>query len=232
MGLGYQKKMKELGDKAQIADLLESNGISSEDDLNFLLDLKNKNPEAIKKLILDSGIDPLDIDTDEDSTYVPNDYEGVKTNPELKQITDTLMESPEGQKTIDLFANNWDSKSHDLAVEHPGLLLDIETHKKSGAFNTIQTAVEYEKSLGNIPSNLSDVEAYMMIGLKLEKEGLFDPSPSDKQKPSTQKNNTSKKAASIRPGSRSKNPSVSDSDIDMNKMTDDEVSKFLEELDL
>ena len=41
--------------------MLENAGITDENQLAYLIDLSNKNPQAIQKLVKDSGIDPLDM---------------------------------------------------------------------------------------------------------------------------------------------------------------------------
>ena len=189
MGLGYNKRVKELKDKTKIADLLEQNGITSDQDVNFLLDLHNKDKSAISKLMKDADIDPLDIDPDEEGEYEAKDYklESKDYDEEaLNSAIDKVRETDTGEEAIDLLANQWDSKSHDFALQNPEVIVDINQHMELGIYKAIVSAVEYKRSLGEIGSELSDIEAYMMIGLELEKDGVISASNSNKTKPSAQ----------------------------------------------
>ena len=62
MGANYNKKMAALKPNLKVLKLLDTHGLLDENELNFLIDLKEKNPKAIMKLVKDSGIDPMEMD--------------------------------------------------------------------------------------------------------------------------------------------------------------------------
>ena len=82
MGANYTKKMQQIAPQRKTLMMLEKNGID-QDTLNFLIDIKNKNPQAIAKLLKDANIDPLDVDTTSQDTESIN---------QLAQEPNTLYE--------------------------------------------------------------------------------------------------------------------------------------------
>ena len=53
MGANYNKKMAALKPNLKVLKLLDTHGLLDENELNFLIDLKEKNPKAIMKLVKD-----------------------------------------------------------------------------------------------------------------------------------------------------------------------------------
>ena len=74
MGANYTRKMQSIAPHRKVLMMLENNGLLDEGKLSRLIDLDKKNPEAIRALVKEAGIDPLDIDVESDSTYVPGDH--------------------------------------------------------------------------------------------------------------------------------------------------------------
>lgn len=62
MGANYNKKMAGMKPAMKILKTLENNNLLSEGELDFLIDLKNGNQDAIAKLISQHKIDPLEVD--------------------------------------------------------------------------------------------------------------------------------------------------------------------------
>jgi hypothetical protein len=69
MGANYTRKMQDIQPHRKVLQMLQNNGLLDEGKLSFLIDLDKKDPEAIKKLIKDTGMDPLDIDTSVEPDY-------------------------------------------------------------------------------------------------------------------------------------------------------------------
>jgi hypothetical protein len=65
MGAGFGRKIQDLQPHLKTVRMLEKNDLLDPERLSFLIDINNKNPEAIKKLIKDSGIDPLDFNNED-----------------------------------------------------------------------------------------------------------------------------------------------------------------------
>lgn len=92
MGANYNKKMAALKPHLKTLKLLENNGLLDEQKLSFYIDIEQKKPEAIAKLLKDSNIDPLDFDLEKNdykaSTYTVDDRE-----IELDTVLDELKDS-------------------------------------------------------------------------------------------------------------------------------------------
>ena len=172
MGANYPLKMAAIKPKFKQLKLLEKNGIETDEDLAYLIDLKNKNPEAIKKLMKDSGLDPLSIDLEKDTEYKPNSYTVDDKEVELDAILDEIKGTDAYDTTIDAVGNKWDDSSRKVILDNPGILRVINDQVSSGIFEQITNAVNYEKSLGRL-SGLSDLEAYKQVGDAIQAKGGF-----------------------------------------------------------
>ena len=173
MGANYNKKMAALKPNLKVIKTLEKNNLLNDDDINYLIDLKNKNPEAIRKLLKDSEIDPLDIDTSSETEYKPNNYSTNDKEIELDGILEEIQETESFNKTIDILGKKWDEKSKQVIVDNPQLIKVINDHVGNGIYDQISSVVERERMLGRL-SGLSDIEAYRQVGDQLNAHGAFN----------------------------------------------------------
>lgn len=173
MGANYNKKMTALKPNLKVLKLLENNGLLGEDKLSYLIDLDKKNPDAIKRLVKESGIDPVDIDTEENAEYQPTTYKVDDRELELDEVLDKIQDSPTYSKTIGVVSKQWDGPSKKLVAEQPQLLEVINEHMASGVYDRISTEVEKQRMLGRL-SGMSDLEAYRSTGDELDANGAFN----------------------------------------------------------
>ena len=171
MGANYTKKMVGLAPNLKILKLLENNGLLSEEKLSFLIDLDKKNPEAISKLVKDSGIDPLDMDVSK-SEYKPNTYTVDDRELELDAVLEEIQDTPTYSQTISVVSNKWDGPSKQVVAQNPQLLRVINDHMARGIYDRISTEVEHERMLGRL-IGVSDIEAYRLVGDAIEARGGF-----------------------------------------------------------
>jgi len=171
MGANYSKKMMALKPNLKIMKMLENNGLLDESKLTFLIDLDKKEPEAIKKLIGDSGIDPLDLDTTANS-YKPNTYTVSDKEVELDGILEEIRDTETFNATLDVIGNKWDSPSKNIIVNDPSIIRTINEHMQTGIYDIVSQAVERERVLGRL-NGLSDLEAYKQIGDMINDNGGF-----------------------------------------------------------
>ena len=71
MGANYSKKMAALKPHLKLIKMLDKHGLMDESKLSYLIDLNGKNPEAIAKLVKDSGLDPMEMDENKADDYKP-----------------------------------------------------------------------------------------------------------------------------------------------------------------
>lgn len=173
MGANYNKKMAALKPNLKILKLLENNNLLDEDRLSFLVDLDKKNPDAITKLIKDSGIDPLEVDVNKASDYKPNTHSVSDREIELDNVLQEIQDSPTYTQTINIVTNEWDGPSKQIVANNPQLLKVIDGHLSSGIYELISAEVSRERMFGRL-NGLSDLEAYRQVGDAMNARGGFD----------------------------------------------------------
>lgn len=213
MGANYNKKMAAMKPNLRILRMLENNSLLNEDKLNRLIDLDRHDPEAIKQLVKDSGLDPMDIDPEEESTYQPNTYnvgdKEIAFSETLNEIKDTKSYST----TLDHINNKFDEVSKSVLYDHPELIKRINTHVENGIYDQITGIVETERMMGRLEGK-NDLEAYDIIGAALSKAGKLKGTPKQEsvaeekfQKASKPKNTKAEKARERRKKAASTTPS-------------------------
>lgn len=180
MGADYTRKMQEISGHRKTIMLMEQNGID-EEKLKFLIDVQNKNPEAIQKLLKDSKIDPLDIDVDGEVNYQTKVSSVTDVEVEAKSVLEELSSTDEGKATIQTIRNTWDPESIHFAFNNPQVFNTIHEHIESGAYQQIMTELERQITLGNVPANGSILEKYNVIGNQLF--GTGEPNNATDRKP-------------------------------------------------
>jgi len=173
MGANYNKKMAALKPNLKLLKLLETHGLLSEEKLSFLIDVQNKNPAAISKLIKESGVDPLELDESKAAEYKPTTRRIDDREIELDQVLEEIQESPVYAKTLNVVSKEWDNASRQVIAEQPQLLKVLNAHMENGIFDTIQKELEHERMMGRL-SGLSDIEAYRKIGDAIQARGGFN----------------------------------------------------------
>lgn len=173
MGANYNKKMAALKPNLKVLKLLETHGLLDESELNFLIDLKEKNPQAIMKLVKDSGIDPLEMDVDKAEGYKPNVRGVNEKEMALDEVIEELKDSPSYDRTITVVGNQWDQASKEVIVANPQVLKVINGHVESGVFDIIVKELDRQRMLGGL-AGLSDIEAYRQVGDAIQAKGGFD----------------------------------------------------------
>jgi hypothetical protein len=175
MGANYHKNMQALKPQKKMLKLLEKNGLMDQKQLNYLIDLNNKNPEAITKLLKDSGMDPLDMveDVKKESNYSPTQREVSDTEMALEGVLEDIRSTPSYSRTLNIITKEWDDTSCDALAATPEIIKTINGHVDNGIFDKVTEAVAYERSLGRL-TGVNDFEAYKQIGDVLEQAGAFE----------------------------------------------------------
>lgn len=172
MGANYNKKMAALKPNLKLMKLLENNGMLNEAKLSFLIDLEKKNPQAINKLVKDSGIDPMDLDADKASEYSPKTYAVDDREMELDDVLAEMQGTESYGTTLDIVSNKWDALSKQAIADSPQLLKIINGHVASGMYEQINKEVESERMYGRL-DGLSSIQAYQKVGDAINRRGGF-----------------------------------------------------------
>lgn len=162
MGVGFNAKMAEIKPLRKIGKMLENAGLLDESKVNYLIDLSKNDQGAINKLIKDSGIDPLDLD-EESTDYTPNTYNVNDDALELSDTLDSLQESESGIKVISEVDTKWDDASKEVLLQNPNLFNNLSRDVDNGTYDKIMNILEKERTLGNVPKGVNDLQAYTHI---------------------------------------------------------------------
>ena len=234
MGANYNKKMNNLKPHLRIVKMLEKNNLLNEDKLNYLIELDKKKPEAINKLVHDSGVDPLDIDTDSTKDYKPATYTVDDSEIELDGILDEIRDTDSYGALMDIVGNKWDDKSKAILLNKPTLLPLINEQIANGIYDQINGVVESERMVGRL-TDVSDIEAYKIVGDYMQQNKLLRsnaanvvPNATPTQREVDPGLSSQKRAASTTKGTATSGKQLSDinplsmSDADIAKMTSDQ----------
>ena len=173
MGANYHKKMAGLKPALKIMKLLEQNDLMDSSKISYLIDLHKKNPDAITKLIKDSGLDPLSVDIDSESKYKPPNRTVSDTELELDAVLEEIKDTPTYAKTLNVITEKWDGKSRNTIANNPHIISVINGHVANGIYDKVMSAVEYERSFGRL-IGISDFDAYKMVGDALQSQGQLN----------------------------------------------------------
>lgn len=172
MGANYSKKMAALKPHLKLIKMLDKHGLMDESKLSYLIDLNGKNPEAIAKLVKDSGIDPMEMDENKADEYKPTSYKVDDREIELDNVLESIKDSPTYQRTISVVSNDWDKVSKEVIANTPQILSVLNAHMESGIYDIIQGELENERTFGRL-QGLSDIEAYRYVGDRIQANGGF-----------------------------------------------------------
>ena len=185
MGANYSKKMAALKPHLKLIKMLDKHGLMDESKLSYLIDLNGKNPEAIAKLVKDSGLDPMEMDENKADDYKPTSYKVDDREIELDNVLESIKDSSTYQRTISVVSNDWDKTSKEVIANTPQILSVLNAHMESGIYDIIQGELENERTFGRL-QGLSDIEAYRYVGDRIQANGGFSHLPKGQQNQSKQ----------------------------------------------
>ena len=171
--------------------------------MSYLIDLNNKDPKAIAKLIKESDIDLYEFDPDIAEGYAPS--QKVVEPTKLDDVVESLNGNEQFSAVLNDVANNWDSESKQYVTSNPNVFKVLTEQKESGLYDKIANTIEYERMTGKL-EGVSYIEAYASIEERLlseeraksnsqaekKKEKFVAPRPTSKKRTD---NSTKKKAA-------------------------------------
>lgn len=174
MGANYTRKMQDIAPHRKVLLMLQNNGLLDEGKLSYLIDLDKKNPEAIQKLIKDSGINPLDIDTESAPTYQAKSHAVSDAEANFQAVLSDLGAHEAGQKTLHAVHTGWDDASKNQLLEDPSVLTLIHEQREAGIYDRIATEIERRRTLGQIAATTPFLKAYELVGNEMQAKGGFN----------------------------------------------------------
>lgn len=227
-GINYSKRMAELKPSMGILRTLEQHGLMDNDKISYLIDLHNKDPKAIAKLVKDSGVEAYDLENEDTEDYVP--VNKVQEETKFQAVVNELKTSPKFNELLNTIATSWDTESMQFIVSNPNVLRVFEKQLDSGDFDKIMKTVEYERLCGRL-QDVSMIEAYSAVENQLS-VGATPSKPAEKKpaftaprpKPVTKSNNSKKRKVA----SPNANPNEQVSSFDPLTASDEEIMRIAE----
>jgi len=164
MGADYNKKMQHMRPHMQTLKTLEKEGLLEDvDQLNLLLEVKQGNPDAIRKLLAQSKVDLLDVAEEREGqeNYVPQNHIVSQAEVEIEQALETIKKSPAYQETLDIMSNTFDTASKKAISENPSYITALNADIESGLYPRVMDMVQYQRDTRQIPNDTSDIDAYI-----------------------------------------------------------------------
>lgn len=172
MGANFTRKMQEIAPHRKVLTMLQNNGLLDEGQLSFLIDLSKKDPAAIKKLVKDAGLDPMDIDTSVDPAYREGNHRVSDAEVNFRSTLEELSSNPAGRETVQAI-NDWDQASKEALWGEPEIMQVIHSQRENGIYGRITEEIDRQRTLGTLKPNTPFLHAYKLVGDQLQAAGRF-----------------------------------------------------------
>ena len=173
-GANYSKKMEELKPKRALIKTLEQHGLTDKEQLGYLVDLANKDPKAIAKLVKESGIDLYEFDVEQANEYSPNLQIQEPTAFE-DIVSEITANNPDAIDVLNIIGQ-WDDETKDFLYNKPDGLRIFAEHKANGFFDKVVGIIENERMFGRM-TDKTYLEAYADIEAMLNAQNAQQSKP-------------------------------------------------------
>ena len=198
----------------------------TDEELNEMLDFRNRNPEVIKKALKEAELDPLDIDVDEELNYTPGDYSISDKEIEFEEVISTIENTPEFDLTSKVVSETWDEASRAKMLDNPNLIVGLNQEIAMGRFDKVTAMMEQARLLGK-DQGLNDLDLYQALVSTLPKEpATQQQAPVTEPKPQTE--NPALNAQRKQAGVRQKTKAKAEKSYDPTTLSDEEFMKLME----
>lgn len=169
---GYSDKMKVFKEYKKFLKPLEERGIVNDPDkFNLAMSLLDGDPEAIKKVLKEKNIDPLELDLD-DIKYVPKS----KLPSDAQLLIEETYEQAEnlgvGSKFNKVISKDWDLPSLQEFVSNGAVRADLLQHLKDGTYDIVQNEIKRMELLDStgVLDGMTSVEKYRAAIVNLQRQ--------------------------------------------------------------
>jgi hypothetical protein len=184
-GANYTKKMHALKPNLKMMRALENNGLLEEGKINNLIDLANKNQDAILKLVQDAKLDPMEMDTDAETTYTPQNHSVSDQEMDFHTTLEDVLSMSSGSETISMINTQWDQASKEAIYKEPQIMQVIHDQRANGIYDRIYAEIDRRRTLGTLSTTIPLIQAYKQVGDELHSSGqlVAQETPANQSKP-------------------------------------------------
>ena len=169
---GYSDKMKVFKEYKPFLKALEERKLTTDaDKFNLAMSIVDGDPEAIKKVLKEKGIDPLELDL-EDIKYTEKN-----TLPSQAQmlIEDTYEQAENlgvGDKFTRVINKDWDIKSLQELVTNNAVRADLLQHLSDGTYDIVSNEIKKMELLDatGVLNGMTSIDKYRMATERIYKQ--------------------------------------------------------------
>ena len=155
--MDYTKKMQIIKPWRKTIDALDAAKLSHED-VSLMIDVFKGDKSAISEVIKRTGIDTLDLDTDEVNPYVAKNYGRDDQALAIQDVVDSISSDPEYVTTHTILSKEWDDSSWGVVAQSPEMIRLLHQDVKSGMYQQLQPLAEKFKVFS--AGTKSDLDCY------------------------------------------------------------------------
>ena len=149
----YTKKMQAIKPFRKRIDYMEQVNMT-DSEFNFLMDLSKGDKAAITELIKRTGVDALELDT-ENNNYVAKNYGRDDIELDIKEVVSVIKDDKEYTTTYNVLNSQWDDTSRAEFLKDPKKIAQLHQDVKDGLFDIINPMAQKLKVYdGNTKSDL------------------------------------------------------------------------------
>lgn len=170
-GVNYTRKTQNLAKYQKSILSLENANLLDAQKLNNLINIYKGDKEAIKQLLAERKIDPMELSSneyedDQTSNYIPQNNLVDDNYVNFRNTLDEVKYTQEGQAVIqDLLGS--DDRTKEEVYKDPRIVKLLVDHKQSGIYDTVMNEVNRRLTLGLIDSSTPLIYAYNQVGNEL-----------------------------------------------------------------
>lgn len=169
-GVNYTRKMQNLAKYQKPVLSLEKANLLDTAKLNTLINIYNGDKEAIKQLLAERKIDPMDLsydgynnDDNSHTNYIPNNNMVDDSYVNFRNAVDDVKDTPEGQAVIADLLNS-DDRTKAEVFQDPRLIGLLVQQKASGLYDQVMNEVHRKRAIGLLDNSVPLIYAYNQVG--------------------------------------------------------------------
>lgn len=166
--MDYTRKTQAMKPWRKTIDAIEQAKLSH-DQINLMIDVFKGDKNAIAEVIKRTGVDALDLDT-ENSRYEPKDYGRDDATLAIKDVVDEISADKEYETTHKILSKEWDERSFKEFTKDPDMIRLLHMDVKSGTYDKVQPIAEKLKVFDG--GRQTDLDYYKLAANEYFKEQL------------------------------------------------------------
>lgn len=174
---GYSDKMKVFKEYKPFLKALEERKLTTDaDKFNLVMSLIDGDTEAIKKVLKDKNIDPLELDLD-DIRYTAKNVLPSKAQMLIEETYEQADNLGIADKFSRVINKDWDVKSLQELVDNSAVRNDLLQHLNDGTYDIVNNEIKRMELLDSTGAldGMSSIEKYRAAVIRLQQQNVQKP---------------------------------------------------------